>query len=525
MSQTLYRKYRPQTFSELVSQNHVKITLQNEIETGQIAHAYLFCGPRGTGKTTAARLIAKAVNCLNLKPGQNEPCNVCESCREIIDGKSLDVIEIDAASHTGVDNVRENIIQNSRFVPSRRKYKVFIIDEVHMLSISAFNALLKTLEEPPSHAIFILATTEPFKLPATIISRCQRFDFKKVKSSELTARLQKIAKLENRDIDQVVLEQIARRADGSARDAESLLGQVMSLGEKKITMELAELVMPISDFNLVKNFIDFIIHQDAQSALNLINRLVEDGLDLKIFTADLIETLRKILLIKSGADLSQYSLDLLSEQQAYLTEYANKLKIDELLNMIEIFIDKKQALKTADIPQFPLELAVIQLINKKSPVAESPPTAAVKLTENKTAAPKKAQPKEGDLAVAKCAVIKDKNATVISCTLDFVTDKWSEILVKVKEYNHTLFSFLRVNRPVAVKDNVVQIGVYYKFHLERISELKNRQILENILSEIIGAPVQVECVLVEHRSEQPGFVKEDAAIQNLMQEFGGTIAK
>ena len=202
MSLALYRKYRPQIFAELVGQNHIKTTLQNELATGKVAHAYLFSGPRGLGKTTVARLLAKAVNCLKRQAGESEPCNQCDACKEIVDNRSLDVIEIDAASNTGVDNVRENIIGNSRFTPTSRKYKVFIIDEVHMLSLSAFNALLKTLEEPPPYAIFILATTEIHRVPPTIISRCQRFDFRKVGLADVVERLNKIVNAEKRKVDQ-----------------------------------------------------------------------------------------------------------------------------------------------------------------------------------------------------------------------------------------------------------------------------------------------------------------------------------
>src|SRR3989339_626328 len=222
MSQALYRTYRPQTFADLTGQEHVKRTLQNQLKIGRVAHAYLFTGTRGVGKTTAARLLAKAVNCQGITEGKDslpEPCNVCSSCQEITGGSSLDVYEIDAASNTGVDHVREHIIESVRFSPNKAKMKVFIIDEVHMLSTSAFNALLKTLEEPPAHALFILATTEIHKVPATILSRCQRFDFKKISKEAMVTRLASIVKQEKRNVDEDVLLGIAKHSGGSERDA------------------------------------------------------------------------------------------------------------------------------------------------------------------------------------------------------------------------------------------------------------------------------------------------------------------
>src|SRR3989344_9182778 len=276
---TLYRKYRPSTFADVYGQEHLITTIKNEIALGKIAQAYLFSGPRGVGKTTTARLLAKAVNCLTRKEGQFEPCNACGAWEQIRAGRHIDVIEVDAASQTGVDNVRENIIENAQFKPTTAKYKVFIIDEVHMLSNSSFNALLKTLEEPPAHVIFILATTELHKLPATVISRCQRFNFKKIGYDEMLARLKKISEEEKIKVDKEVFGRIINKSDGCLRDAESLLGQVFSLDLKKITVEDAQMILPSSNVESIIEFLEAITQGDGARALKLINTLTEEGIN------------------------------------------------------------------------------------------------------------------------------------------------------------------------------------------------------------------------------------------------------
>ncbi len=385
MATTLYRKYRPQSWKEVTNQNHIKIALQNEIETGKIAHAYLLCGPRGVGKTTAARLLAKAINCEKRKDGESEPCNKCDSCQEITSGRDLDIVEIDAASHTGVDNVRENIINSAKFSPSRRKFKVFIIDEVHMLSTSAFNALLKIIEEPPARVVFVLATTEVHKVPATIVSRCQRFDFKKVSRREIIERLKYILKQEHIEVDESILASIARSSEGCVRDAESLLGQVLALREtgKKISREQAELVIPKSDFNLVSELVDYLASRDAEKSLRLINKLVEEGIDLYQFTSDLIEFLRKILLTKVSGNLSEFSFDLDEDLERKINQLSKEIELHQLISWLDLFIAKKQELKYSEIIQLPLEMAVVEIVGDFSVVRENYPLKPSKNFEEK----------------------------------------------------------------------------------------------------------------------------------------------
>jgi len=349
---TLYRKYRPQTFKEAVGQNHIKVTLQNEIGTGKTAHAYLFCGPRAVGKTTFARLMAKAVNCLNRKEGEFEPCDKCSSCLEIMEGKSMDIIEIDAASNTGVDNVRENIIASARTSPTKYKNKVFIIDEVHMLSISAFNALLKLMEEPPAHVIFILCTTEIHKVPATIISRCERFDFRRISIDDTVKKLTYIIKEEGIKAERDILESIARQAEGHMRDAESLLGQLVSISGKEITRAEADLVIPRSDIAEIVKLLECLSKKDASGAIALVNKLIDDGVDSEKFAGDFIEVLRKVLLSKINPSLGErLGLDIGESFEVKINDLKKSLDVGYLILILEKFITAKTEMKNSFIIQ------------------------------------------------------------------------------------------------------------------------------------------------------------------------------
>jgi len=363
----LYRKYRPQLFIEIIGQEHVVQTLTNAISFKMISHAYLFSGPRGSGKTTLARIFAKAVNCQNKKEKEFEPCNQCSSCLEIIQGNSIDLIEIDAASNRGIDEMRE-LRDGIKFTPTKSKYKVFIIDECHQLTKEAANALLKTLEEPPFHAIFILATTEIHKMIPTIISRCQRFDFKKLNISEIIKRLDIILKKENVKIEKKVLELIALNANGSIRDAESLLDQILTFSEtlknKEAKIEDVENLLGIVKIELISKFCDFIIEKKTSEAINFLNEINEKGFDLQEFTKALINYLRQGLILKF-ADSKIISSELTKEELEKLQKQVNILKEEEICRFLKIFMEAENKMKYSSILQLPLEIAVIEAIKSE----------------------------------------------------------------------------------------------------------------------------------------------------------------
>src|SRR3989344_6892526 len=355
----LYRKYRPQNFSEIVGQEHIVQTLTNSINLESISHAYLFSGPRGSGKTTMARIFAKAINCHDAS--SFEPCNTCDSCQEIIGAKSIDLVEIDAASHTGVEEVRE-LISGIKFAPVKSKYKIFIIDECHQLSKSAANALLKTLEEPPAHAIFLLATTEAHKMIPTILSRCQRFDFKRLQVAEIIQKLEFILKKEDIKFEPAVLPLIALNARGSFRDAESLLDKCINFtGEDKlITIKEIKDLLGIVEVAQISNFVESIVRQDAKTAVEYINAMVNEGVDLQEFTKTLVFYVRQALLAKISPDFLNSATSGLSteEIEKIKTQIAN-LGEKDIQKMLETFIDAENKMKYATIMQLPLELAVV----------------------------------------------------------------------------------------------------------------------------------------------------------------------
>lgn len=496
---TLYRKYRPQNFKEVVNQNHVKITLQQEIASGNLSHAYLFCGPRAVGKTTIARVLAKAVNCLNRQDGEFEPCNNCESCLSLNSGRSLDIIEMDAASHTGVDNVRENIISASRVAPSQGKYKVFIIDEVHMLSIPAFNALLKTLEEPPASVLFVLCTTEVHKIPATIISRTERFDFKRIGVNDLTKKLKYIAQQENLEIEPRILEDIARHSDGHMRDAESLLGQIVAIGGQKITREEAELVIPRNDLKEVVGFFGCLGRKDASAAIGSISRLSDEGIDLKLFLKDVIELSRRVLLGKINPVLAEkLGLDLGESLEIELSKVSGLFTEENLIVLINRLSRAKTELPGSFIPELPVEIAIIEYCLPKTAIDTKTSFSPARPPSGKTAPPPRTETAPGP---------EKASGSTLNLNLDTINDKWHEVLAKIKKHNHSLSFILRVCQPRSLDSKQLCLAFKYKFHKDRIGEAGIKDIVEKILKEVYGSDLSVEAVIDEALPVNPGPVQ------------------
>src|SRR5512146_980681 len=356
MSQALYRKYRPKNWDEVVGQDHVVTTLRNAIVADRVAHAYLFAGSRGTGKTTLARLLAKAVNCLNPDPTKR-PDNECENCKAVNENRFMDLIEIDAASNTSVDDVRD-LRDKINFSPSQGKYKIYIIDEVHMLSTAAFNALLKTLEEPPPHAIFVLATTEIHKIPATVLSRCQRHEFRRVPVDEIVRQLKLIAKEEKIQADDDALIQIARQSAGGMRDAISLLDQLASMGQK-ITLALAQTVMGTATNQTVLDIISSVMEHDPAHGLETIHRALDAGADPRSLARQIVEYLRGLMLIQMGnANQVEATADVRKQMQAH----ARSFSTTDVLRMMKVFNNAATDLRGGWQPSLGLELALAEVL-------------------------------------------------------------------------------------------------------------------------------------------------------------------
>jgi DNA polymerase-3 subunit gamma/tau len=508
-SQVFYRKWRPQTLTELIGQEPVAQTLRNALSSGRVSHAYLFCGPGGTGKTSTARILAKAVNCLT--NGDVEPCNTCAICQAINEGRALDIIEIDAASNTGVDDIR-SLREKVNYAPNQARYKVYIIDEVHMLSNSASNALLKTLEEPPPHVIFILATTEAHKILPTIMSRCQRFDFRRLSQADVVSKLTHICQTEGIKMEPESLKLIAKSATGSLRDAENLLQQLTTYYGAKIKLQQVQSILGITGDWRAKELAKHIIRNDLSAGMVTINSVNDDGLDLRQFTRELVEYLRALLLTKTGSD---EALDLTAEDIAELKDLAAKASLGQILKATKLFGQLELGLD--NYSTLPLELALVEC----TPTSEETKVSPIKPVKEEMPQPQKAtiipttpppepaeaehEPEPAEVAASPAPV---ETAATVTPTpepggeIERLRTEWKRVIEQAPaELKRTAaMAILRSAgvRPVEVKDNIVSLAFRYPYHKEQIEKIENQKVAEQILSNFLGYSCRVHCTLEDN---------------------------
>ncbi|MBY0094269.1 DNA polymerase III subunit gamma/tau [Priestia aryabhattai] len=504
--QALYRVYRPQSFNDVVGQQHIIKTLQNALVQEKFSHAYLFSGPRGTGKTTAAKILAKAVNCE--KAPIAEPCNECATCRGITDGSISDVIEIDAASNNGVDEIRD-IRDKVKYAPSAVRYKVYIIDEVHMLSIGAFNALLKTLEEPPAHVIFILATTEPHKIPLTIISRCQRFDFKRISPEDIVYRMKEVLGSEELEVSEDALYEIAKASEGGMRDALSLLDQAISYSTEKVSLEdVLSITGAVSQAFIVK-IVQAIFNENIVEALDSVESLIKNGKDPARFVEDLIFYYRDVLLYQASEE-NAYLLEKAAVNEEF-KELSSKMDSAFIYKVIAELNQTQQEMKWSNHPRVLLEVALVKLAQSSTNQEDTLPyqdilqkmnqieaelqqlkekgiqvdhTAQAAQTEKKQTRQSRSQYKT---PVGKVNEVL-KNAT--RQNLETIKRSWAQVLDTLKQQNKASHAALLSNsEPVASSDQSFILKFKYEIHCKMASENNNnvRDNLENILYTLIGS--------------------------------------
>ena len=479
-----YTKYRPQKFSEISKPNEIAEALATQVKNKKLGHAYLFVGPRGTGKTTTARILAKTLNCADIDKN-GDPCDKCDFCLAVKTGNFLDLIEIDAASNRGIDDIRD-LRDKIKLAPTSGKKKVYIIDEVHMLTAEAFNALLKTLEEPPAHATFILCTTEAHKVPETIKSRCQVFKFKRASVSQIVAKLEDIVlqeKLKTK-VAKETLEKIAQASLGGFRDAETLLQQIVE-GE----VDVDSFVGLSSKQNFV-DFVDSLIKKDTNSALRMVNKLFEEGIDLFTWSLELAKYLRDLLFISAGA--SEGLVDVSQEIFSEMERQAKILSAPQIVEYINAVIAAQNEIKNSNITQLPLEVAIVKICEGGGaggysgggePGIPGIPNEPVAISLHKVSqTPKKS---------------KTPKTKKFDSSMKQIKSAWEDVIKVLVVYNHGLSALMKTTRPVDILEGRLVLEVSYKFHKERLETPKNRQIVESALEEILGESLPILCRVSE----------------------------
>ncbi|WP_195266698.1 MULTISPECIES: DNA polymerase III subunit gamma/tau [unclassified Clostridium] len=513
----LYREWRPQNFYDIVGQEHITTTVKNQILNDRIAHAYLFCGTRGTGKTTTAKVFAKALNCLDLKDG--EPCNECEMCRKINEGLAIDVTELDAASNNGVDKIRD-IIDDVKYPPQEARFKVYIMDEVHMLSTGAVNAFLKTLEEPPKNVIFILATTDPQKLPITILSRCQRFDFKRINNNEITERLRKIVNEQNALADDKSLNLIARVSDGAMRDALSILDQAISMGNGAVEYDVLINMLGLVTNDHLFNLTNSVIQRNVEKSINIIDEVVYAGKDIYLFIKDLIAHYRNILMAKVTNNPEEV-LDMSEENIALIKDQASKIRAEEVMRYIRILQETESNAKISKQARLYLELAVIKMckieydtsneviltrINKLEEglkngslkvVSAASPNKSDAKKEAVTNKPNREQPKPRNNDI-----VANENSKV---TINDIQRSWKDILERFKARRAMIvYASMLTGKPVECKNGVLTIEYedQFKFNKDRLEKPEYKAIIQEVLAEIFREDIKIVFEVEETSSSE-----------------------